>query len=75
MFGIDKDGWNYDDFTDCWLDNFFIGSNKLEYELKNCRRGTYADIKPTVEGVMDYLNNLKDQLEDALVNIENEMDS
>lgn len=60
----DEDGWG--DTIENALEDFFGLTEKVAYEIRHCRRGTYAVRGDKVEDLVSVLNNISDELTDAI---------
>jgi hypothetical protein len=60
------DGWNEDIIDTIGLRGFLESTAQLDYELKNCRRNSYAQFGDTGEDLMNYLTELKETLESVI---------
>lgn len=69
----DEDGWG--DTIETALEEFFDLTEKVAYEVRHCRRGTYAIRGDKVEDLVSVLSNLSDELTDAIDTISSEADS
>ena len=69
----DEDGWG--ETIEDSLETFFDLTEKLAYEVRHCRRGTYALRGDKVEDLVSMLNNISDELTDAIDTIDNQADS
>jgi hypothetical protein len=67
---INNDGWNEEDFNDTCMPEFLDNANKLNYEIKNCRRGAYTNAE-TVDELINYLETMLSQLNDTINELEN----
>lgn len=69
----DEDGWG--ETVENALEEFFDLTEKLAYEIRHCKRGTYALRGNKVEDLISMLNNISEELTDAIDTIENQTDS
>ena len=65
----DEDGWGSE--IEEVLSEFFNEANAIQYEVENCRRGSYAINGKKVSDLIYSLNNLSDMLSDIISNIDN----
>lgn len=65
-----EDGWGSE--IEEVLSEFFNEANAIQYEVENCRRGSYAINGKTVSDLIYSLNNLSDMLSDIISNIDNQ---
>lgn len=66
-----KDGWNEEALRETNLMQVFEDAAKMQYEIKNARRGSYGFSGKTKEDMIADLELLRDQLDDAITDIEN----
>jgi len=63
---IDEDGWDEDSIANTGLLEVLNRFSKIEYEIKNSPRGVYAVSGDTVQDLVTDLEELKEDLEDAI---------
>jgi len=66
-----RDGWNEKFFRNNDLIDCLSDATRLHYEIMNARRGSYALDNDNIISMIDYLNDLKDRLENSINEIEN----
>ena len=64
------DGWNKDDDTISDLIYLLEDFSQLEYELKNCRRGSYCLSGDTAESLLEKCQELYGTLGEVIENLE-----
>lgn len=69
----DEDGWG--ETIETALEGFFDLTEKLAYEVRHCKRGTYAIRGDKVEDLLSALDKISDELTDAIDTISNQEDS
>ena len=71
-FFISRDGWNKEDLVE--LVDWLASAEKLAYEIRNARRGSYALDGDQPEDLLAYMKNLSGDLENLIGNYEDEME-
>jgi hypothetical protein len=71
-FLTSNDGWNKKQLGEAGLFDILSDFSRMEYELKNCRRGAYAISGDTAQDLIDDLYLMRDKLSDTITTI-NEM--
>jgi len=61
-----NDGWKEEYFEDLGLLGFTSSVAKLDYEIKNARRGAYALAGDQKSDIISYMEDLKDQIENII---------
>jgi len=72
QFGIDDDGWDTNDLKEVM--DMCTEFQIVNYELQNCRRGSYAGFGDTPEDLIVHLVRLKGMVEAAIVDVESQLD-
>ena len=67
---ISDDGWNCDELEEIGLIKWLDDVQEVSYEVKNCRRGSYAIPGDTANDLISYLNLLRDELDNVINNME-----
>lgn len=67
----DADGWNTEELDD--LLYVLNTAAKIEYEIKNGRRGSYAISGENIEDLLDDLTELKEELEAVINRIDSQL--
>lgn len=67
-FGIKNDGWDKNDLSG--LIELLNKFERVQYELKNARRGAYGIRGDTLQDLVNTLNSLMEKLENEISNIE-----
>jgi hypothetical protein len=57
-WGLTSDGWNDKELSDVGLMSWINDIERLAYELKNCRRDSYADFGDTIQDLSNYISDL-----------------
>lgn len=60
-WGLTEDGWDWDALEKVGVSEAFDKANRIEYELRNARRGSYADFGTTIEELRMALENLSEE--------------
>ena len=71
----DYDGWNYEHLNNTGIFELLDNFRSLDYELKNCRRGSYAGFGDTAEDLIVHLVEMKGEIEEVIMNLERELDA
>ena len=75
LYCQDCEGWNQEHLEDAGVLSLLDKFQRLDYELKNCRRNTTAGFGDTAEDLIVYLVELKGKLERVVLNLEVELDA
>jgi hypothetical protein len=67
---ISDDGWNCDELEEIGLIDWLDKVQEVSYEVKNCRRGSYAIPGATADDLISYLNLLREELDEVINNME-----
>jgi|AntAceMinimDraft_18_1070375.scaffolds.fasta_scaffold50147_3 hypothetical protein len=62
LWGLTSDGWNDEELDETGVMEFLDDIAKVAYELRNCRRGSYAKFGKTIK---DLASKFKDISYDA----------
>jgi len=65
QFGITDDGWDVNDLEEIGLIDLFDEVEKVIYEIKNARRGSYAGFGDTTDDLVTKLQELSREFEGA----------
>lgn len=64
-----SDGWNEDYFDENGVLSAMDLAAKISYEIRNARRGSYAIGEDSISAMAEVLEELRDELDDAIGNI------
>jgi hypothetical protein len=64
------DGWNEDFFRDSGIEEFVDSVEKMAYDLRNCKRGSYCgELGDSPQSIYKFFSDLKYDIESILANI------
>ena len=66
-----RDGWDKRFFDDVGLNDLLADAAKLDYEIKNARRGSYALDDGSIAEMIHYLTDLKERFDYTIEEIHN----
>jgi hypothetical protein len=70
----DDDGWDQESLTDVGLIDWFDVVERIDYEIKNGRRGVYGIRGDTAVDLLNELRELRDALDNVIDSIEQQIE-
>ena len=74
LYCQDCEGWNQEHLEGAGVFSVLDKCQRLDYELKNCRRDTVAGFGDTAEDLIVYLTEMKGKIETVILNLETELE-